>query len=142
MKTEFYPIEENRNQQLKYAIVGSRYKFDKWIFVRHRERTTWEIPAGHIEKGEHPDEAAKRELFEETGAERYRIYPLMDYSVTNNETKTYGRVYMAEIEELGKLPDFEIEEIRFFEDLPLQLTHPNIQPFVFKKLKKIIQPNE
>ena len=139
MKTEFYPINEKRNSILKYAIVGSRYQFNKWIFVRHKDRTTWEIPAGHIEYGEHPDEAAKRELYEETGAVKFRIYPLMDYSVDSDGKKTYGRVYMAEVEQTGDLPDFEIQEIRHFNNLPDQLTYPNIQPFIFKKLTKIIQ---
>lgn len=140
MKTNFYPIDESRNQQLKYAIIGSRYKFDKWIFVRHKQRTTWEIPAGHIEKNEHPDNAAKRELYEETGAKKYRIYPLMDYAVTEKETKTYGRIYMAEVDQLQELPDFEIEEIKFFADLPQLLTYPDIQTIIFKQLKNVIQP--
>lgn len=29
----------------------------------------WDIPGGHIEPGEHPEEAVCREVFEETGAE-------------------------------------------------------------------------
>lgn len=138
MKTEFYPIDEQRNEQLKYAIIGSRYRFSQWIFVRHRERTTWEIPAGHIEKNEHPDHAARRELYEETGARKYRLYPLMDYAVTSDGKKTYGRVFMAEIEQLDELPEFEIEEIRFFDDLPQELTYPNIQPYIFEKIRKVI----
>lgn len=138
MKTEFYPIDEQRNEQLKYAIIGSRYRFSQWIFVRHRERMTWEIPAGHIEKNEHPDHAARRELYEETGARKYRLYPLMDYAVTSDGKKTYGRVFMAEIEQLDELPEFEIEEIRFFDDLPQELTYPNIQPYIFEKIRKVI----
>lgn len=138
MITNFYPIDIHRNSQLKYAIVGSRYQFNQWIFVQHKERNTWEIPAGHIEKGEQPDTAARRELYEETGAEKFRIYPLMDYSVTTNGQKTFGRVYMAEIEELGNLPEFEIEKIQLFNDLPKQLTYPEIQPFIFEKIKQVI----
>ena len=40
---------------------------------------TWEIPGGHIEPGESPEEAARRELFEETGAAEFTIRPIFDY---------------------------------------------------------------
>ncbi|MEJ6562950.1 MAG: NUDIX domain-containing protein [Euryarchaeota archaeon] len=36
------------------------------LFVEHPERG-WEIPGGHVEAGESPDEAMLRELLEETG---------------------------------------------------------------------------
>jgi 8-oxo-dGTP pyrophosphatase MutT (NUDIX family) len=39
---------------------------DAWLMVRHVERG-WELPGGDIKKGEAADEAALRELFEETG---------------------------------------------------------------------------
>lgn len=38
----------------------------KVLFVEHPQRG-WEIPGGHIEPGESPDEAMLRELHEETG---------------------------------------------------------------------------
>ena len=138
MKTSFYPTDDSRNGQLKYAIIASRYQFGKWIFVRHKARTTWELPAGHIEKGETPLEAARRELYEETGVQKYRIYSLMDYAVTTNGNKTYGRIFMAEIEALGILPDFEIAEINFFDDLPPSLTYPDIQSHIFAKIMQLI----
>ena len=41
-------------------------KGGKVLFVEHPQRG-WEIPGGHIESGESPDEAMLRELHEETG---------------------------------------------------------------------------
>ena len=36
----------------------------------------WDIPGGHIEPGEHPEDAVRREVFEETGAELGPLYLL------------------------------------------------------------------
>jgi len=38
----------------------------KWILSKHKKRDTWETQGGHIEDGETPLEATKRELFEES----------------------------------------------------------------------------
>ena len=53
---------------LKFAVIIARTD-GKWIFCKHRERDTYEVPGGHREKGEDILSAAKRELMEETGAE-------------------------------------------------------------------------
>ncbi len=37
------------------------------ILVASQHGTSWSLPKGHIEKGENPLKAAKREIFEETG---------------------------------------------------------------------------
>lgn len=37
------------------------------LVIEHKAGRWWGFPKGHIEKGEQPFEAAKRELFEETG---------------------------------------------------------------------------
>ena len=60
---------------IKYAVIVAQYQ-GKWILCRHNDRTTWEIPGGHRESDETPDEAAARELWEETGATKARIKPI------------------------------------------------------------------
>ena len=50
VKVEFHD-QVPENTDMPFVIIASRYK-GKWIFVRHRERSTYELPAGHIEPGE------------------------------------------------------------------------------------------
>ena len=98
---------------------------------RHRARTTWETQGGHIEPGETPLEAAKRELWEESGALEYTIEPLCDYRAADGLGSSSGAVFRAEITKLGPLPESEIGETRLFETVPENLTYPHIAPALF-----------
>jgi 8-oxo-dGTP diphosphatase len=121
------------DSELTYVVMGARYR-GQWIFVKHRERETWELPAGHIEPGESPDRAAERELYEETGAVRSNLRILSDYSVTVGEKVEFGRLYSAEVMELEALPDYEIAEIKLGGKLPARLTYPEVQVHLFSLL--------
>ena len=119
---------------IKYAVIVARYH-GKWILARHKERTTWEIPGGHVENNETPDQAALRELWEETGAVKAEISPVCLYAVQD-----YGMLYFAEVAELAPIPvNSEIREIGFFHDLPKELTYPHIQPALFEKVQNWLQ---
>ena len=114
----------------KYAVIAARYR-GQWIFCRHRERGTWEIPGGHREIGETLEQTARRELFEETGALEAALTPVSAYRVDD-----YGMLFFAEVTKLGPLsPDFEIGEIAFGSALPPSLTYPGIQPALFRHVQ-------
>lgn len=115
----------------KYVMILSRYQ-GKYLLSRHKERTTWETQGGHIEPGETPLQAAKRELFEESGAVRYRIEPLFDCRAQDAHGEANGVVFAAEIEELGPLPQSEMAEVKAWEQLPENLTYPAITPVLWK----------
>ena len=132
-ETRILPPRSVPDPELTYVIIGARYR-GKWIFVRHRERQTWEIPAGHIEAGEDPDSAAERELYEETGAKDAVLKLIKDYLVTDGNRQAYGRLYLAEVNKLGELPDLEIAEIRLSSELPQYLTYPEVQAKLFSLL--------
>lgn len=132
MEVRFYNMGEIDDRDLKFAVISAFYK-NKWIFVRHRERITWEIPGGHREEGEDITCTAFRELNEETGAKDYNIIPLCDYGVVKNGSISFGRLFFADIRELGELPDMEIAEIRLFDEMPESLTYQDIQPHLYRQ---------
>jgi len=136
---KFYdPIYEPPGK-LVYAIIASRYS-GKWVFVRHKQRSTFEMPAGHIEDNETPDEAAGRELREETGARAFTINCIATYSVSSNGITGYGRLYIADITEPGPLPaGSEIGEVIMSGRIPENITHPDVQPRLFKKACDFLQ---
>lgn len=120
------------NDQVAYtfAIIVSRFR-GQWVWVRHKERSTWELPAGHLEPGETALYAAHRELYEETGALEFSIDPIVSYQGTLDGNQVFGKIFLAEIVKLGPLPDFEIGETGFFPGIPEPLTYPQIQPVFF-----------
>ena len=63
---------------LKYVVVCTAMD-GRWLLSRHRERTTWETQGGHIEPGETPLDAARRELYEESGFTGAQLYYVCDY---------------------------------------------------------------
>ena len=78
MEFKIYPFNTHTNYFS--ADIMATYK-GKWVFCKHKNRTTWEHPSGWIEEGESALEAAKRELFEETGSIEFDIEPLCDYYI-------------------------------------------------------------
>ena len=118
--------------KLNYVVVGARYQ-EKWIFVRHRQRTTWEMVSGHIEAGETADQAAQRELFEEAGVLKSSMELLCDYEVRVEGMKEYGRFYGAEVHELNPHLEHEIEEILLADTLPDALTYPEVHSRLFQR---------
>jgi 8-oxo-dGTP diphosphatase len=129
MKSSVYNLGELKTY--KYVVVFARYN-NKWILCKHKNRSTWKTSGGHIELGETPLDAAKRELFEETGSIDFNITPICDYWAcdepheTKNITWANGQVFLAFVKDIGKLPESEMECINYFETFPENLTYPDI----------------
>ena len=121
----------------RFVVIFARYQ-DKWLYCRHRERDSYETAGGHIEDGETPLEAAKRELFEETGAVGFDINPAFDYSVHTTSGWSNGQVFLAKIHEMGTLPDFEMAETGLFDTIPDKMRFPQILPVLFARMEDYI----
>lgn len=107
-------------KEYKYVIMLSRMN-GLLLMSRHRARTTWQNQGGHIEPGETPMDAARRELYEESGALEYAIAPLCDYRFS------YGNAmaFVVNVTKLGELPPSEMVEVRTFSKMPEHLTYPD-----------------
>lgn len=131
MKIDFFEL--GISVKLKYSVIIS--KDDKgYVFVKHKDRATWEIPGGHIEYNETSLEAAKRELEEEAGAKDYTITEICNYSVRRDNNINFGRLFYANITSYTEELNFETIDVCSFQELPKDLTYPKIQPFLFREI--------
>lgn len=125
---------------LKFAVIIAKTE-GKWVFCKHRERDTYEVPGGHREIGEDILETAKRELQEETGAVDFDIRPICVYSVKgktrineNMDDESFGMLYYANIYSFEELHS-EIEKILITDTLVENWTYPLIQPKLLEEAK-------
>ena len=122
-------------KEYKYVVVCTRYD-GKWILSRHKKRDTWETQGGHIEVGETPSEAAARELYEESGIRDAEIVPVCDYYGYDDKGHANGMVFLARVRSIGALPESEMECVQAFEELPENLTYPNVTPVLMGEAMK------
>lgn len=135
MKLEFYDIQDRNDDFIKIAVIIAKYK-EKWVFCKNKNRGGWESPGGHREESETIFDAAKRELYEETGAKEFTLTPVCLYYMND-----YTMLFYAEISKLDELPEYEIEKIDFFEDLPKDLSFPTIDIQLFQRVKEFLDSN-
>ncbi len=112
-----------------FVAIESEFN-GKWVLCFHKRRGKWEVPGGHVDEGETPLVAAKRELYEETGAIEFDIVPVWDYELFNDDGTLHnnGRVYFAKIHKFEELPKItEMEKIEFFDKLPINVTYDRDQ---------------
>ncbi|MDQ0160949.1 RNA deprotection pyrophosphohydrolase [Bacillus alveayuensis] len=121
---------------------------NQWLLTNHRDRG-FEFPGGKVEKGETPLEAAKREVFEETGGIIQRIEYLGQYKVLGKEKTIIKNIYVADIKEIKKKKNYyETKGPVLFDRLPKDIQHDSRFSFIMKdgvllySLKKIEERND
>ncbi len=136
LRCRIYPL--GYLERYKYTVICTAYQ-GKWILSRHKKRSTWETQGGHIEPGETPLECARRELFEESGIQDAKLYPVCDYWGFNSQACSNGMVFLAVVHSLGQLPESEMKEIRVFDALPSALTYPHTSPKLYAQAEKMLK---
>lgn len=120
-----------------YSMGGYRYVMiisienGRFLWCRQKGKTTWEIPGGHIEPGETPEQAARRELFEETGAVEFSLTALFDCRVSGT-----GIVFLAEVSRRGEIPKSEMQEVRAAENIPGEWSYPYLEQQILWRYQK------
>ena len=119
LEVRFY--DKIEDSQLDFSVIIARTG-KKWVFCKHKEA------------GETIEEAANRELKEETGAVDFKIEPVCVYSVKgktrvnkDEEKETFGMLYVADIFSFEEIHS-EIEKIVICDELIKDWTYPLIQP--------------
>lgn len=126
-----------KDARLKFAVIITKCA-GKWVFCKHKERFTYEVPGGHREAGESIEETARRELYEETGAIEYDLKPVCVYSVQKDSgQETFGMLYYAEVTSFEEALHSEIEKIILTEELVANWTYPEIQPKLIEEAERL-----
>lgn len=134
LEVKIYDLGFCEEKEYTRVVCVSKYK-GKFVFCYNKKRNGWEIPGGHIEEGETWQEAAKREMYEETGATKIKLTPISVYKIS-----TYGLLCYCEIEEMAELPkEFEMEKIMFSDHLPDNLTYPDTFKLYFDVVNEKIE---
>ncbi|MFQ3544719.1 nucleoside triphosphatase YtkD [Halobacillus rhizosphaerae] len=108
----------------KHVWVICRYK-NRWLLTKHKDRGI-EFPGGKVEEGETPEQAAIREVKEETGAEVLDLNYIGQYHVAGKGGTIIKNVYFATISEL-------VVQEHYFETLG---------PVLFERLPETMASND
>ncbi len=136
---------------IKTESAGGIILKENTVLVVSQHGTSWSLPKGHLEKGENKIQAAKREIYEETGIKDLKpIKELGSYQrhkidkqgkEDKNEFKTIYFFLFKTTQEIVKPIDPENPEARWVakEKVADLLTHPKDKEFYLSVIDKICQ---
>lgn len=148
----FHGISGMEDGRIRYVVIAAR-RNGRWIYVRRKDRVTWEMPGGPREYDAHAAryaetamEAAERVLRERTGAVRYTLRAVCTYAVCGEDGKEQedgGLLALADVEETEPLRE-EAWEVRMGEEPPDsgKVTDPGLHPYLLERVRKFIKAEE
>ena len=105
----------------------------KFLVVKPTYHKAWDIPSGHTDKGESPDDAAKRELFEETGVTVENLE--QKASVFQPKVNTVQVIFAAK---LDHSPEHQADNIEISEVRWVTREEVNLNPFAREALEVLL----
>ncbi len=107
----------------KPVIFGVRIilmKGDQVLLIKHTYKEGWHLPGGGFKRGETVEQAARREAYEETGAEVKSLELVGIFTNMDDKDSAHNILFASNDFEVTGRPDAEIAEARFFslDDLP------------------------
>ncbi|SFG42125.1 RNA deprotection pyrophosphohydrolase [Sporolactobacillus nakayamae] len=104
----------------------------QWLLTMHSRRGL-EFPGGKVEPGEQPTEAARREVFEETGAHVDRLYFIGQYQVDGQNEQMVKNIYFASVDQVTLKQDYmETDGPRFISYIPESIKERKQYSFLMK----------
>lgn len=104
-----------------------------WM-VRHTYIPGWHLPGGGIKRNETIEQAARREMFEETGARAGELKLLGVYTSYIQWKTDHSVLFLCTDFEISGIPDGEIAEMRSF---PLDQLPENVYPSHLLRLEDL-----
>jgi 8-oxo-dGTP diphosphatase len=98
-------FKENSFTQISEHVLVICTFYHQWLLTKHKVRGL-EFPGGKREEGETLEEAAKREVYEETGASLKTMEWIGDYKVTSENQSFVKTIYYGEVERLEQKEDY------------------------------------
>ncbi|WP_027964384.1 RNA deprotection pyrophosphohydrolase [Halalkalibacillus halophilus] len=128
---KFVENEQYFSTEPKHVWVIAKYK-GKWLLTKHKERGI-EFPGGKVEEGESAEEAAIREVKEETGGIVSSLRFVGQYYVSGKGGTIIKNVYYATIAQLEEHTHYlETDGPVLFSKLPRNLKYKKDFSFMMK----------
>lgn len=119
------------SQAPKHVWVICRYQ-NQWLLTNHQDRG-YEFPGGKVEPFENAEEAALREVKEETGADVKKLTYIGQYKVLGREKVIIKNIYFAEIDKIEKQETYyETKGPVLMDDLPEDIAKNRKYSFIMK----------
>lgn len=103
-KVELSFKEHTFSEETKHVLVICQNNGD-WLLTHHKKRGL-EFPGGKKEAGETLEAAARREVYEETGAIVSRLKKIGEYRVSDLEGAFVKAVYWGDVEQINPKEDY------------------------------------
>lgn len=128
----FLSFEKNPfSKTPRHVWVVCRYE-NQWLLTNHSKRGL-EFPGGKLEGNEVPEEAAVREVFEETGGEVSSLTYIGQYKVVSKGKTIIKNIYFATIGNVIKKEDYmETDGPVMIDELPSSIQQDDAYSFIMK----------